>query len=175
MRVFFPCALALLLLVPATAAAQKAKAQPQKAATSTPAPQEGFTRCVEDWKVGPPAIHGNQDHRFRLEIELPDACREKPVFYEVVGRDKVQRATCDFSIIYGSGGASEKVRVEVAGTEAKAGEIPSYLKEAVRRVRVRCFALDEYKPFDARLCVTCGQDTKKGDLFDQELEKFLKQ
>ena len=42
-------------------------------------------------------------------------------------------------------------------------------------MRVRCFALDEYKPFDVRLCASCGESGKKGDAFDKELEKFLKQ
>jgi len=137
--------------------------------------EQGFTQCVEDWKVGPPAIYGRQDNRLRLELELPDSCREQPVFYEVTGRDKAQKATCDFSVVYGSGGSSERIRVEVLGQDVKGGEIPSYVKEPARRVRVRCFTLDEYKPFDARLCVRCGKDVRKDDAFGQELEKFLKQ
>ncbi len=165
------CALALLLLAAPAVAAQKAKSP----AAPDPASQEGFTHCVEDWKAGPVAIYGKEDGRFRLELELPDSCRDKPIFYEITGRDRVQRADCDLTVIYGSGGSSEKMRIQVMGTETKKGEIPSYLKEPSRRLRVRCFALDEYKPFDVRLCASCGESGKKDDAFDKDLEKFLKQ
>lgn len=180
MRPFYrmiPCVLAVLLLAPLPATAQKAKAQAQTPpAAVAPAPAEGFEYCAEDWKIGPAAIYGKEDNRFRIEQDLPESCKERTVMYEITGRDKVQKADCDFSVVYGSGGSSEKIRVTVNGAETKKGEVPSYLKEPARRIRVRCFALDEYKPFDARVCVRCGGESgAKSDVFEKDLEKFLKQ
>lgn len=156
----------ILMLWPLAASAQ----QPGQSL-----PQESFERCVEDWKSGPAAIYGPQDGRFRLETELPGSCQDRAVTYVVAGRDRDQLGQCGLAVLYGSGGDSETVTVRVEGLERKTGEVVSYAREAVRRVRVRCTAPDQYRPFDLRVCVRCGAGAAPDEAFGRDLEKFLKQ